>query len=127
VNPAEYLEVVKTRLITDAVVVSVEIRRERSTLADAHLRARLELIDGSTLEFSEYIQRQPDGEIEVVTYSYHWSDSQGDLIRRWDNTPHFPGLPGFPHHIHEGSSDTVVPGEPIDIFAVLDRIASILR
>lgn len=125
-NPAEYLEVVKTRLITDTIVASVDIRRERFTLADAHLRAHLELVDGSTLEFSEYVQRRPDGAIEVVTYSYHWSDTQGDLIRRWDNTPHYPDLAGFPHHLHQGPGDTVLPGQPIDIFTVLDSIASVL-
>jgi hypothetical protein len=32
-NPAEYLEVVKTRLITDTIVASVEIRREGTYLA----------------------------------------------------------------------------------------------
>ena len=39
VNLAEYLDTIKTRLFTEAVVVRVEIRRERSTLTDAHLQA----------------------------------------------------------------------------------------
>lgn len=123
-SPAEYLEAVKARLLTDPLVDHIEIRRERSTQADAHLRARLGLVSGAVLEFSEYVQRVQGDEIAVVTYSYHWADAQGRLIRRWDNTPHFPGLPGFPHHIHEGPEDVVAPGRPIDIFVVLDSISA---
>jgi len=123
VTVAEYLDAVKDRLLTDAVVSRLDIIRERRTAADGHLRARLALIDGSWLEFSEYVQRSPDGSIEAVTYSYHWADASGDLVRRWDNTPHFPGLPGFPHHIHVGPGDEVSPGEPVSLFAVLDEVA----
>jgi hypothetical protein len=39
--------------------------------------------------------------IAVNTYSYHWADANHALIARWDNTPHFPDLPGFPDHIHD--------------------------
>lgn len=126
VTIAEYLDSVKERLLTDPVVSSFQVVRERTTLTDGHLRVRLTLTDGSLLEFSKYVQRSPDGQINVVTYSYHWTDAHGDLIRRWDNTPHFPDLPGFPHHIHDGRTDTVGPGEPVSIFAVLDKIARLL-
>ncbi len=85
-----------------------------------------DLTDGSLLEFSEYVQRSPNGQINVVTYSYHWTDAHGDLIWRWDNTPHFPDLAGFPHHIHDGRNNTVGPGKPVSIFTVLDEIARIL-
>lgn len=123
-SPAEYLEAVKARLLTDPLVEHIEIRRERSTQADAHLRARLGLVNGATLEFSEYVQRIHGDEIAVITYSYHWADVQDRLIRRWDNTPHFPGLLAFPHHIHEAPQDVVVPGKPMDIFAILDSISA---
>lgn len=119
----EYLDAVKERLLTDQVVTSFHIIRERATLAGGHLRARLTLTDGSQLEFSEYVQHSSDDQINVVTYSYHWANTQGNLIRRWDNTPHFPGLSGFPHHVHVGAAGTVVPGQPVSIFVVLDEIA----
>ena len=120
----EYFSVVKSRLLTDSMIASFHIVRERYTLVDGHMRARLTLVDGHLLEFSEYIQRDPGGKIEVVTYSYHWADAQGNLLKRWDNTPHFPGLPNFPHHIHDGIHNTVLPGTAMDIFVVLDQIRS---
>lgn len=74
------------------------------------------------LEFSEYVQLDADNALQVVTYSYHWADAEQNLILRWDNTPHFPDLPGFPHHIHDGQRQVVEPGRPMSLFAVLDEV-----
>jgi hypothetical protein len=56
---AAYLNAMKERFVTDPIVTSFHVIRERSTVADGHLRAQLELADGSQLEFSEYMQRSP--------------------------------------------------------------------
>lgn len=48
-----YLEAIKERLVTDPMVTSFQVIRERATLGDGHLRIRLTLTDGSQLEFSE--------------------------------------------------------------------------
>ena len=117
-----YLDAMRERFVTNPIVTSFQVIRERSTLIDGYLRARLTLADGSQLEFSEYIQRSPTGEIAVITYSYHWADANDQLIKRWDNTPHFPELPGFPYHMHDGSTGQVTAGQPMSIFAVLDEI-----
>ena len=63
----------------------------------------------------------PTGEIAVITYSSHWADADNQRITRWDNTPHFPDLPGFPDH--DGATGQVTTGQPMSIFAVLDEIA----
>ena len=34
-------------------------------------------------------------------YSYHWQDTQGKMIIRWDNKPHWKNLKTFPNHKHE--------------------------
>ena len=122
-----YLDSIKERLVTDPIVTGFHTVRERSTLVDGYLRARLDLGDGSQLEFSEYVQYSPASEIAVVTYSYHWADASNQLIKRWDNTPHFPDLPSFPDHIHDGATGQVMSGQPMSIFAVLGEIASVLN
>ena len=88
---------------------------------EGHLRARLTLSNGDQLEFSEYV-RVAEGQIEVLTYSFHWADSDGRLIKRWDNVPHFAQLPGAPHHVHEGQEGNVLPGAEISIAEVLDEV-----
>lgn len=121
-SPAEYLDSVKERLLTDPLVAEFHIRRERHTLVDAHLRVRASLADGSLLEFSEYVERTLEGWMQVTVYSYHWERADGELLYRWDNTPHFPNLPGFPHHVHDGRAGATLAGKPMDVFAVLDYI-----
>jgi hypothetical protein len=118
-----YLQAMKERFVTDPIVTRFSVIRERATLVNGYLRARLALADGSQLEFSEYMQRSSAGEIVVITYSYHWADANNQLITRWDNTPHFPGLPGFPDHRHDGATGGVTAGQPMSIFTVLDAIA----
>jgi hypothetical protein len=51
---ADYLDAIEDHLTTDPVVIRFSIVRERATLVDGHLRARLAVSDGSMLEFSEY-------------------------------------------------------------------------
>jgi hypothetical protein len=122
VTPAEYLDSIKECLLTDAIVAGFDIRRERHTVTAGHLRVRLSLVDGSRLEFSEYVERTLEERMQVAVYSYHWESANGELICRWDNAPHFPDLPGFPHHVHDGQSGATLPGQPVDIFIVLDLI-----
>ncbi|MEW5827552.1 MAG: DUF6516 family protein, partial [Chloroflexota bacterium] len=70
------------------------------------------------------IEQVSEDEIRLVTYSYHWESKNGDLIRRWDNARHFPRLENFPHHVHDGKTGDVTPGKLVNIFQVLDEIAS---
>ena len=118
----EYHRSVKARLIADPLILDFDIRRERRTRSDGHLRARLTLSSGDQLEFSEYVLLA-EGQIEVVTYSFHWTTSDGRLIKRWDNVPHFMQLPQAPHHIHDGEESNVIPGSAISLTKVLDEIS----
>lgn len=58
----------------------------------------------------------------TVDYRYHWTDAQQRLRRRWDNAPHHPDVPGFPHHVHEGSEDRVQEGRPFNLLELLARL-----
>jgi hypothetical protein len=119
---AEYHQAVKARLIADPLVLRFDIQRERRTADDGYLRACLLLDNREELEFSEYVRRVRD-QVQVVTYSFHWTDANGKLICRWDNAPHYPNLPQAPHHIHDGDQDNVLPSESMTIAEVLDEIA----
>jgi hypothetical protein len=124
-KPEEYLESVKERILTDSFVIRFDVLRERVTLEDGFLRASLTFVDESRLDFSEYFHKLPGGEIRVVAYRFHWQDKRGNLIRRWDNTPHHPRLRNFPHHIHDGKTGKVTSGRPVNILTVLDEIATL--
>jgi len=123
-KPVNYLESVKDRLGSDSFLSGFRIIREYSNPETAHIRARIIISNGSYLEFYEYIEQVGKGELQIKTYSYHWADKDNRLIRRWDNTKHFPKLKNFPHHIHDGETGEVTSGKPINIFEVLDEIAA---
>jgi hypothetical protein len=125
-NPVDYLSSVKSLLLNSPLITRYQIIREYEGLQKSYIRARLTLTDDSVLEFSEYIEPESEDEFKITDYSFQWMDKDGNHIRRWDNTPHFPKLKNFPHHIH-GKKDDVISGKPIDIFGVLDEIEKTMK
>ena len=122
---AEYFETIKDRLFVVSFVAEFKIIKQVDRSKNGHIRVRVIFTDNSQLEFSEFVEQNAGDEIQVVTYSYHWSDENDTVLRRWDNTPHFPKLKNFPHHIHV-KEDDVISGKTIDIFGTLDEIEKIL-
>ena len=123
---ADYFETIKDRLLIVSFVADFKISKQVDRSKNGHFRAHVTFTDNSQLEFSEFVEQNADDEIQVVTYSYHWSDENDNIVRRWDNTPHFPKLKNFPHHIHV-KEDDVISGKPIDIFGVLDEIGKTMK
>jgi hypothetical protein len=123
---AEYFETIKDHLFVVSFVADFKIIKQVDRSKNGHIRARVTFTNNSQLEFSEFVEQNANDEIEVVTYSYHWSDENDNAICRWDNTPHFPKLKNFPHHVHV-KEDDVISGKPINIFGVLDEIGKSLK
>lgn len=69
------------------------------TAERANLRIRLRFENGALLEISEAIVVE-NGALKTLGYRYHLQRANNELVFRYDNTPHFPGLPSFPHHKH---------------------------
>ena len=86
-------------------------------------RFRVYLSDGGRLEIVErLVESKKDGSIYPTKYSFHWQDQHDHLIKRWDNAPHYPNLDGFPHHIHIGEDEAVVPGTSINAMEMLGEV-----
>ena len=65
----------------------------------ANLKLRLRFYFKYLLSISEALIAI-DNQVMAIDYRYHFQDEQNNLIFRYDNTPHFPDLPSFPHHKH---------------------------
>jgi hypothetical protein len=52
---------------------------------------------------------------EWRNYRFHFMGSDDRCVFRYDNAPHYPGLPFFPHHKHSGSNEDVT-GHPLPKF-----------
>ena len=59
-----------------------------------YVKIKVVLEDNSVLFIREYVDE------EERNYSYHWQDSENNLILRWDNAPHHKNLTTYPHHKH---------------------------
>lgn len=83
-------------------------------LSDSYVfKVRAELLNGWVLDYWEH--KTP----KIRRYSFHvFKNSQ--MIVRWDNTPHYPKLEGFPHHKHEGKR--VVSSDVMTITEVLKQL-----
>ena len=79
-------------------------------------KIRCELILGSTLQIR---LRAVSGSIR-----YSYQELADKPLRRWDNAPHFPNLPNFPHHHHDSQgniTESSLTGDPtMDLAQVLN-------
>ena len=78
--------------------------------------AQLTLIDDSKIFIKEFVFENRERK-----YAYHWADSLGNLICRWDNASHWPSISTFPHHKHIG--DDVFESTEISITDVLHIVS----
>jgi len=99
------------------IIEDIRVTRFRRFGKARELVARISFKDGSTLHVKDYLFL--NGERK---YSYHWQNAGGDLLVRWDNSPHYPDLRTFPHHKHVGHR--VVESTEVNLDAVLEFIAT---
>ena len=113
-------------LLSHPVVRSVEVVRYSVNRLDGYLRVRCRLTNGDYLEIALHVNVSKQG-VATDDYRYQWMDSDQKLLRRrWDNTPHFPGLSGFPHHCHVGAEGIVEPNLPMNLTHLLDHITDLI-
>jgi hypothetical protein len=86
------------------------------TVERTNLRIRLRFENGALLEINEALIIE-NGELKTLGYRYHLQSADNKLLFRYDNTPHFPDLPSFPHHKH--LRDAVVASSKPDLLDVL--------
>jgi hypothetical protein len=104
------LRIKNTEIITDK---SVDLREFSAT--EGMLRGRLLFIDGSMLEFMEYLQEETR-----LKYRFHLMDNQGGTVFRYDNAPHHREVSSFPHHKH--LPNNVIESDDKGIMDVLDEV-----
>lgn len=88
-------------------------------IENTYLKAVIYFADGSNLRVAE----EWDGE-RLIRYSYYWLATNNRLKIGWDNAPHHPGLPNFPHHKHEGQQAHRAPSDETCLEDVMRVIVS---
>lgn len=113
-------------VLSHPLVASAEVVRQDVTRRDGYLRLRCRLVNDDYLEVALHVTVQTDAAV-IDSYRYQWMDAaQLRLRRRWDNSPHYPFLPGFPHHCHVASETSVEPADLMHLGQLLDTISDLM-
>ena len=87
-------------------------------------RARVYFWDQSHLTVDEVIDTSA-GFPEIISYAYTYVRSEGHVFR-YDNAPHYPQFPTFPHHKHIGIDEKPVAAEQPTLNQVYSEIETYL-
>ena len=96
---SEYLNKIEARILKLENVYVERYEEEIIVNNRINLRIRIRFKTGYLLELNEAIIAET-ATLKRLYYRYHFQDKQNNLVFRYDNTPHFPELEGFPHHKH---------------------------
>jgi hypothetical protein len=120
----EYYGSVLQLLTTSTVVTRQQIEFDEQDVYVAYLKGSVNLVDGSTLFFAQYVQLEGTGRGPITRkkYRYHWQASGGETRYRWDNARHYPGLATFPDHVHIGPEEEARESAPTDLWYVIGQI-----
>lgn len=115
---SDYFDEVESRLKRSEIVADKSIDLREFSPQEGMLRGRLLLVDGSVLEFMEYLQEE-----KRLKYRFHLMDRHGKMIFRYDNAPHH-NVSTFPHHKH--LADSIDESREIGILEVLEEVEMLM-
>ncbi len=119
----DYHRAVLQLLASSMVVTGHHIAFDEQDIHVAYLTGSVDLIDGSTLFFAEYVRIQGTADqIRPEKYRYHWQDADGETRYRWDNARHHSGLATFPNHVHVGSGEKAQESAPMDLWHIMSQV-----
>ena len=120
----DYFRQVDALIANTGIVHSSSMTYDKRSTYVGFIRGSVYFLDGSVLHLREFVSVQHG--VERYMYAYHYQRSDSTFLFRYDNTPHFPGLPSFPHHKHEGTESTVLSASPVDLQVVLTEIQGLM-
>ena len=121
----DYFRRVELLLAAASSVHSTSITYDKRSASIGFLRGVVYFLDSSQLHLREFVNVERG--IERYMYAYHYQRPDDTLVFRYDNTPHFPTLPTFPHHKHVGTAADVTAASLPDLEAILTEIQSLIE
>lgn len=116
---SDYFQNIERKILETEIVAEKWIDYREFSADEGMLRGKLLFLDGSLLEFMEYMSK--DGRLK---YRFHFMDKGGKMIFRYDNSPHHQ-ISTFPHHKHIG--DTVINSECKGLLEVIKEIEALVH
>ena len=122
----EYIARLEQEIQSCFLMAAYHLNIDRKTQELAFIAGQIDFIDGSTLDFKEFVEKGDNG-IEKYKYGYNYRKNSG-LLLRYDNAPD-PGarqLVSFPHHKHTADG-TVIESYEANFEEVLKEIMDYIQ
>jgi hypothetical protein len=105
-----YAAAIEAAIHRCTVVVTYSLNTVQLSPNTGYVEGEITFIDSSRLVFFEFL-RQTATHFDREKYRYHFMDAHNQLIFRYDDVPHYPGMATFPHHKHlpTGVTDSPAP------------------
>lgn len=104
----------ETLALFSDIIQSYEVVQYDVAGASSRLKISIVLNDSSELHVRDIVI---DGQLRK--YAFHWQDSVGHLLLRWDNAAHWPQINTYPHHKHVGETGEVAASDAVTLEEVL--------
>ncbi len=114
----DYYKKIEARISELGIIAEKAIEFREFDIDEGFMKGRILFIDGSVLEFPEYLK----GDARLK-YRFHYMDYQGILVFRYDNAPHH-NVSTFPNHKHTPSE--VIAASPRGLLDVIDEIEKLM-
>lgn len=92
-----YFEQVEGVLREFASLRAYTLTRRIYNLQQGYIGGTITFEAGYRLEFADVKDAETDYKLK---YRYQYMNQAGELVFRYDNAPHHPEIPTFPHHKH---------------------------
>ena len=122
-NARKYYLDLQNGIYAAPFVLRSDLRFEEIDTNECYIRGVLLPVGGFELHIAEYVETEPD--VTRPKYRYHFQSPGNELVARWDNAPHYPSVPTFPHHYHDAQGH-VHSTQPVSIPEVLDAVLPII-
>jgi hypothetical protein len=117
----EYLSKIEETVRSCFLMAAYQLNIDRKTQDMAFIAGQIDFVDGSTLDFKEFVEKTDD-EIEKYKYGYNYR-KDSNVLFRYDNAldSGARSLNSFPHHKHT-QDGKMIESHPVGLEEVLAEI-----
>jgi hypothetical protein len=120
----KFVERFEKAVNSSPIVLSSHIEKHFGpTGLSLYLKGNLRFIDSTVLEIALFGNNAARGVI-VDKYRFQYMTTDGQMIFRYDNAPHYPDISTFPHHKH--TSGKIIPASMPAITDLLNEISAMI-
>lgn len=91
-----------------AAVATYSLNTVQLSPNTGYVEGEIMFVDSSRLIFFEFLRQIATG-LNREKYRHHFMDASNQLLFRYDDAPHHPGIATFPHHKHLPTGVTESP------------------